>query len=221
MTIPAWTYATLAQALQDWPQNDNETYVANLPSIIGLGEIRLVRDLDLEIFNSENTAISFAIGSRVVLKPTNAIVVRNVGYIDPVLGYVPLKLRSHAYCKQYSPIVATQTTPIYYSDENPDSIYVVPTPNAILPLHFWSVTRPADLLTPIPGNVTSWLSVRVPDALFSACLMEAEHYMQADDRYEDFKTKYYQELLPAARYELRNLVKKGDYSPFEPAARSK
>jgi uncharacterized protein YeaO (DUF488 family) len=61
----------------------------------------------------------------------------------------------------------------------------------------------------------------VPDALFAACLMEAEHYTQADDRYADFKTKYYEELLPAARYELRQLQRAGDYSPFSPAARSK
>jgi hypothetical protein len=86
---------------------------------------------------------------------------------------------------------------------------------------FRSNTRPTDMLDPSTPNATSWLSVRVPDALFAAVLMEAEHYMQADDRYGDYKTKYYEELLPGARAELRQMQRSGDYSPFEPAARSK
>ena len=83
------------------------------------------------------------------------------------------------------------------------------------------MARPATSLDPDDPNATSWLSTRVPDALFAACLMESEHYTQADDRYGDYKTKYYEELLPAARFELRELRRNGDYSPFEPAARSK
>jgi hypothetical protein len=216
-----WTYATLEQALQDWPENDNETYIENLPNMIGLAELRLVRDLDLELFDRDDESITFAISSRIVPKPANAVAVRSVGYIDNTLGYVPLKLRTIEYCKQYAPLVATEATPIYYAEYNEDEIYVVPTPDVDLTVVFRSNMRPTVVLDPDDPTATSWLSTRVPDALFAACLMEAEHYMQADDRYGDYKTKYYEELLPAARYELRNLARNGDYSPFAPAARSK
>lgn len=221
MPALAFTYTTLLQALQDWPRNDNATYVANLPTMIGMGELRLVRDLDLEIFDTEDNSISLAIGSRLVLKPTAAIVVRSVGLVDPVTGYVALKQRSLDYLRAYAPIASAQSTPQFYAEYSPTQIYVVDTPSAIIPVNFHSVTRPADLLSSVTPGSTSWLSVRVSDALFAACLMEGEHYMQADDRYEDFKKKYYEELLPAARFELRQLRRSGDYSPFEPAARSK
>lgn len=216
-----WTYATLKQALQDWPDNDNVTYVANLPSLIGLGEIRLIKDLDLEIFDTIDETISFAIGSRLVLKPATSIVVRAVGYLDVVLGYTPLKQRSLDYLRAYSPLVSVQATPQFYAEYSPTQIYVVDTPNAIIQLSFHSMTRPADLLSSVTPDATSWLSVRVPEALLTACLMEADHYMQADDRYNDMKTKYYEEQLPAARYELRQLRRNGDYSPFSKSAESR
>lgn len=216
-----FTYNTLKTALQQWPENNNVIYVANIPNLIGLGELRLVRDLDLEIFDTEDTSISTAVGARIILKPTIAILVRSVGYVDPVSGYVPLKLRTYDYCKAYSPLIATQATPQFYAEWSPTQIYVVDTPNAILPLHYHIMGRPLDLLNSVTPDNTSWISVRVPDALLAACLMEAEHYMQADDRYADYKVKYYEELLPAARFELRQLRRSGDYSPFEPAARSR
>lgn len=216
-----WTYETLAEALQRWPENTNDLYIENLPNIIGLGELRLVRDLDLEIFDTEDDSILLTIGSRLVNKPANCLVVRDVGLIDLVLGYIPLKQRSLQFCKQYAPLIATTGTPQYYHENSPTQILVVDTPNAALVVHFHMMARPADLLDPADPSATSWLSTRVPDALFAACLMESEHYAQADDRYADFKTKYYEELLPAARYELRQLRRSGDYSPFEPAARSK
>lgn len=216
-----WTYETLAQALQDWPRNPNETYVANLPNMIGLAELRLVRDLDLEIFDTENELLLLTIGSRLVTKPAESLVVRAVGYVDPVTGYVPLKQRSLDFCKLYAPLSSVQASPQFYVEYSPTQLYVVDTPDAALPLHFHMMARPTDLLDPNAPAGTSWLSTRVADALFSACLMEGEHYMQADDRYEDYKKKYYEELLPAARYELRQLQRAGDYSPFNPAARSK
>jgi hypothetical protein len=216
-----WTYQTLEQALQDWPENDNEAYVENLPNMIGLGELRLVRDLDLGLFDQDDETQTFTIGSRIVTKPANAIVVRDVGYLDVTLGYTPLKLRSVEYCKQYAPLVATTGTPLYYAEYSESEIYVVPTPVADQTVVFRSNMRPTVMLDPDDPTATSWLSTRVPDALFAACLMEGEHYTQADDRYNDYKTKYYEELLPAARFELRNLARNGDYSPFAPAARSK
>lgn len=222
MPSQQWTFNTLKAAIQHWPENDsNERYNAHITDFIGLGELRLVRDLDLEIFDTEDTSISTAVGFRIILKPSTAILVRSVGYIDPVSGYVPLKLRAYDYCKAYSPLIATQGTPQFYAEWSPTQIYVVDTPNAILPLHFHIMGRPLDLLSASTPDSTSWLSVRVPDALLAACLMESEHYTQADDRYDDYKTKYYEELLPAARFELRQLRRSGDYSPFEPAARSR
>ena len=52
----AWTYTTLRQALLDWPveDEDSEEYVDNIDNLIGLGELRLVRDLNLSIFDVVN-----------------------------------------------------------------------------------------------------------------------------------------------------------------------
>jgi hypothetical protein len=191
--------------------------VADLDRIIGLGEVRLVRDLNLEIFDREDTSVSTTIGTREVGKPASNVQIRSVGII--VAGaYVPLEQRSRDFCRLYAPVVATQGVPQYYAELSSTQIYMVPTPDAVYPVHYRHVARPADSLNSAAPTATSWLSTNVPDALFAACLMESEHYLKADDRYEDMKKKYYEELLPVARAELRQSIRRGDYNPFQRSA---
>ena len=215
----AWTYNTLVAALQAWPVDTDAAYIADLDRIIGLGEVRLVRDLNLEIFDREDSSVSTAAGTRETNKPASSVQIRSVGII--VAGaYVPLEQRSRDFCRMYAPTVATQGVPQYYAELSSSQIYLVPTPNAIYPVHYRHIARPTDSLSSSTPTAASWLSTNVPDALFAACLMEAEHYLKADDRYGDMKTKYYEELLPVARAELRQSIRRGDYNPFQPAARS-
>jgi hypothetical protein len=213
----AWTYNSLVAALQAWPSNSDTGYVADLDRIIGLGELRLVRDLNLEIFDREDTSITMTVGVRQVNKPANSVQIRSVGII--VNGeYFPLSQRSRDYCRLFAPSNATQGVPEYYAELSSTQIYVVLTPDSAYPVHYRYVARPLDSLNSGQPTATSWLSSNVPDALFAACLMEAEHYLKADDRYEDMKKKYYEELLPVARAELRQSIRRGDYNPFQRSA---
>jgi len=217
MPAVAWTYSSLHSALQAWPQSQNEEYVAALPTIIGLGERRLVRDLNLEIFDREDVQESTTPGSRLVAKPTNCVALRSVGLIVDG-AYQALELRSYDWCRMYAPDAAELGVPVYYAELREDEIYLVPTPDDAYPVAVRMVALPDDVLSPDAPDDTSWLASRVPDALFAACLMEAEHFLKADDRYGDFASKYHKEILPVARAELRGMIRGGDYSPFKPAA---
>jgi hypothetical protein len=215
----AWTYNSLRAALQSWPVNASTQYVADLDSIIGLGELRLVRDLNLEIFDRISVAASTVIGTRTIAKPTDAVILRTVA-LTVAGAYTPIERRSHDYCKLYAPDPTVQGIPLYWCDLNSTQILLVPTPSAVYATDIRYVARPADSLASGSPTASSWLATNVPDCLFAACLMEADHYIKADDRYADMKTKYYEELLPSARAELRQMIREGDYSPFKPAAKA-
>jgi hypothetical protein len=73
-----FTYTQLQQALQDWPVNSGTNYVANIPRFVELAELKLVRDLNLEIFDPIDTSAQITTGTVLVSKPTNLIVVRSI-----------------------------------------------------------------------------------------------------------------------------------------------
>lgn len=247
MPTLAWTWTTLRAALQAWPVDQSAAYVANLDTIIGAGELRLVRDLNLDIFDDVTTFVIEA-GDRIIEKPATLIVVRSLR-IGPETFFITteqddvlaiesggggllleeaeesedtrtsaLEHRSWDYCHEFAPDPVQQGRPRFYNELNERQWEAVPTADRRYGVLCHFVRRPADTLSTNSPNETSWLSRSVPDALFVACLMEAEHYLKADDRYADMRDKYYNELLPAARLELRALIKTGEYSPMRPSA---
>lgn len=247
MPTLAYTWTTLRTALQAWPVNSGDDYVAALDQIIGAGELRLVRDLNLEIFD-DTTTLVINEGDRFVAKPETCIAIRSVRlgpetfYLVTEIGDVialedetggvvsedavdasdtstsPVEQRSWDFCQEFAPDPVQLGTPRYYNEISSTQIEVVPTADDRYGVVLRFIRRPTDLLSTSTPNATSWLSRTVPDALFAACLMEAEHFLKADDRYQDFKSKYETELLPAARLELRALMRAGDYAPLRPAA---
>lgn len=211
----AWTYDTLFAALQAWPTDDSDQYVTEIPNIIGLGELRLVRDLNLDLFDISDDSQSTVAGTRTITKPSETIVIREIG-IEVDGAYVPLEKRSLTYCKMYAPDSSVQDQPEFWCEESPTEILLVPTPDAAYPVHQYANARPQDSLS-LSNQGPSWLSRCVPDALFASCLMEAEHFLKADDRYADYRAKY-QEIIQIARLELRSAIRNGDYSPLKAGA---
>lgn len=332
----AWTYATLLQALLDWPVEDenSEEYLRNVPNLIGLGELRLVRDLNLSIFDVVDESLLLDEGERLVTKPTTLVATRALrigqvissaaeqpadadsictsqivprtdgamaldgaavaggsvtftvarrvtvnellasegGLVITITGtdrngfpcseevvslgggrtafslelYLtvtavsarggdgqrriqvggavarggvvigrtwPLELRSKEFCQEYAPDRREVSIPVYFNEHSDTAWEIVDSADRDYAVICHHVARPQGLSSLTP-NASTWLSQTVPDALFAACLMEAEHYLKADDRYADYKSKYEGEHLPAARLELRNSIRLGDRGPF-------
>lgn len=215
--IAEFTYDSLFAALQAWPRDSDDDYLTNLPTIIDLGQLRLVRDLNLEAFDREDTTQSTVIGTREVAIAEDCVTLRDVGII--VAGsYVGLEKRSRQYCRMYAP-TTTQARPVYWYESTEEEIGMVPNPDAVYVVVQHCNKRPSDSLS-LSAQGPSWLSARAPDALFAACLAEAEQYLKADDRYADYIGKYNNELLPVARLELRAKIRSGDYAPIRGAAQT-
>lgn len=213
--MPGFTYAQLLAALQAWPEDDADEFVANIPRIIELGETRVLRELNLDLFDVVDNAVATVAGTRTVNKPANTVSVRSIRGISAGAGF-SIEKRSLDFCKSYAPSVTPQAKPKYWADYSDTQAYLVPTPDAIYTLEQHVVKRPNGLSA---SNTTTWIGTNCGDLLFAACLMESEHFLKADDRYADMQKKYYGELLPSARAELRNHIRNGDYTPVKPAAK--
>lgn len=285
--MQGFNYSELYSALQVWPFKASAAYLASLNRIIYLGELRLVIDMDLELFDV-NDSVTIAQGDSTVAKPNQSqpitftapiaenatsatlaadwagttgpyiltfsdneiqsvtltdgettatwplpmaasvtanatvnpqmLVERNLWVVyDKGDGQGPaprtMVKRSWDFLTMYS--LAAQGQPKYFADQGTSEWTFGPAAdaNASAILRRY-IQRPPSIV--VAQN--TWLGDNVGQCLFVACLMEAEHWLKADDRYADWKSKYYEELLPNARGEIMIAARSGSYSPLQPIA---
>lgn len=203
MTALQYNYSTLAASLADWPEDDDADFGLAIPNIIRMGEIKLTRDLDLEIFEVDDVT-PIVSGVATIAKLANMVVARTLEYTNGG-EFVQLDQRTVDYVRQYGAAKAAGN-PLYYAELNETQWIVAPTPNFSSSLRVRLVRRAAGLDAASPAT-TSWLSVNMADLLFWSCLMEAHEYLKNDPKFKDIEAKY-NRRLPAAASEVGTLRKK-------------
>ena len=176
------TYSFLTTDLINTTENDSTEFADQIPYFIEKAEIRLTKDLDdfgLDVF----TTITLSASNPTVSLPSGTRVVRNVNYTTSasttgVSAGVKVNLlqRTYEYAIDYFPYASASTgVPRYYSRKNNTSIYIVPTPTSTLSGEIQTVSRPAALTS---ANPTNYFSEFCYDALFYACMIEANRFMK-------------------------------------------
>ncbi len=198
-----YTYETLAAAMQNWPEDDDADFVAAIPELIGHGELKLTRELDLEIFEVDDTA-TISSGVATITKPANMVAPRTLAFTQASI-YDELEQRTVDYVRQYG-ATAAAGRPKYYAELNETQWIVAPTPNFSGTLNVRLIRRATGLDSGTPAG-TSFLSVRFPDLLLWACLISAAVYLKGDTKYAQLVRDYSQKL-PVAAAEVGVLRKK-------------
>lgn len=195
------TYTTLKTQLQRHLGDTGTPLSDQLDTIIGLGELKCLRDIDLEIFDAVDDAITFTASTSLVTKPTGYVATR---LLRTSASAQPLLPRSREYLIDYWPDLTQTGTTLFYADLNETQWRVVPTPSATSVGSCTFIKRP----TGLSGTAdTTWLSTNVADLLLSACLCSAERFIQADERLPLWNETYTAQLT-AAKFEFRGLIRK-------------
>lgn len=205
----SFDYDSLVDAIQSTTEDHGSEFLANIPRIIALAEDRVLRDLDLEIFDVTSTS-TFNAGSPWVGKPSDLVALRYMQYSGPA-GLVTLVPKSMAYVTTYWPVESTlTTTPKYYAEYSETNWFIAGTPQNASPLTIRYIRRPTGLSA---ANPTTWLSTHVADALFYACLVASEQFLKADERIAVWGGDY-TDRLGKAKEELRRTTRI-DYQPMD------
>jgi hypothetical protein len=200
--MASYTYAELKDNLQAMVDDDSSELQDSLDNIIALGELRLLRDLPLAIFDKIET-LAFTPGSTTLTKPAGTVATRNMFFINGAGVLTHLEPRDLAYCYDYGPSPATTTpSPRFYADQDEDSWYIAGTPSAASVVKARLTIRPEGLSS---TNTATWLSTNVGDLLLMACLVETEAFIKADERIAVWKTNN-GERLGAARREMKDSI---------------
>ena len=171
------TYGELKQAIQDYTENDETTFVNNLPLFIRLAEERILKSVQLNLFQ-KNQAGTMTTGNQYLAAPSDFLAPFSLS-ID-VSGDAEFPLfKDLDFVQTYTPDPTTTGQPRYYAQFDVDNFILAPTPDANYTVDIHYLYRPASL-TAGSDSGTSWLSTNAEIALLYGSLVEAYTFMKGD-----------------------------------------
>ena len=158
----SWTYTTLKSAIQDYTQNTESTFVADLGTMIQQAEDRIVKSVELPNFR-KNVTGSLTSGSQYLTAPDDYLYPFSLAVLDSDSDYSYLLNTDVSFIREAYPSASTTGVPKHYAQFDDNSFIVGPTPNANLnvELHYYYV--PESITAASSG--TTWLGTNAPELL--------------------------------------------------------
>jgi len=173
----SFTYDELKQAIQDYTENTETTFVNNLDIFIKNAEERILKIAQLEVFR-KNQSGNLTASNQYLALPSDylapfSLSITNGSSKDFIL------FKDVNFVQSFNPNAATTGVPRYYAQFDIDNFILGPTPdsNYAVELHYFY--RPLSL-TAGAGGATTWLSVNASVALLYGCLIEAYTFMKGE-----------------------------------------
>jgi hypothetical protein len=187
------TYGELKQAIQDYTENDEAGFVANLPLFIRLSEERILKNVQLSLFRKNATATTTP-SYQYIKVPSDFLAPFSLSFtgIDGDKFFVEFK--DPSFVQTYTPDPTTTGEPQYYCQFDVDNFLLGPTPDAAYTAELHYFYRPQSL-TELNDNQTSWLSENAEMALLYGALIEAYIYMKGEQDIMAMYNSRFQESL--------------------------
>ena len=173
----SFTYAQLKQAIQDYTENDETSFVNNLPLFIRLAEERILKGVQLNLFQ-KNQFGNMTSGNEYLASPSDFLAPFSLS-IDVSGSKEFLLFKDLDFVQTYTPDATTTGQPKYYAQFDVDNFIIAPTPDANYTVDIHYLYRPASITVGAEDG-TTWLSENAELALLYACLIEAYIYMKGD-----------------------------------------
>ena len=171
------TFSELKSAIQDYTENDETTFVNNLPLFIRLAEERILKSVQLNLFQ-KNQSGTMTNGNQFLAAPSDFLAPFSLS-IDVSSAKEFLLFKDLDFVQTYTPNSATTGQPIYYAQFDVDNFILAPTPNSNYTVDIHYLFRPASI-TAGADSGTSWLSENAEITLLYGSLVEAYTYMKGD-----------------------------------------
>ena len=188
----SWTFTTLKNAIQDYTQNTESTFVNNLNNFIITTEERILKQVDLDYFR-KNVTGTMSTGNKFLQVPDDYLASFSLQITTAGSEGYLLK-KDVSFIREYTPAATTTGLPKYYARFDVDNFIVAPTPNSNYAIELHYYYRPTSL-TAGSDSGTTWLSTNAPYALLYGSLVEAYNYMKGEpDVIQNYNGLYMQYL---------------------------
>jgi len=184
----AFTYTTLKQAIQDYTESSETSFVSNLPIIVKQAEERILKSVQLPVFRKNVTGATSS-GNKYLAVPSDYLSSYSLAIDNS--GYEYLIFKDTNFIREAYPVDSTQGAPKVYSVFDVDYFLLGPTPDATYNVELHYFYRP----TSIVDAGTSWLGDNAENALLYGCLLEAYTYLKGDADLMQLYAQRYSEAL--------------------------
>ena len=173
----SFTYAQLKQAIQDYTENNESSFVANLPLFIRVAEERILKTIQLSLFR-KNVSAAVTSGNKYLACPSDFLAPLSLSYTNSgAQSFIDYK--DVSYIQEINPNPSTTGTPKYYGQFDVDNFILAPTPSSSFAVELHYFYRPASL-TAGSESGTTWLSENATLSMLYGSLVEAYIYMKGE-----------------------------------------
>jgi hypothetical protein len=189
-------YSELVQAIQDYTQNEETSFVSNIPTFVQQAEERINRSIMLPELRKNATATMTA-GNKYVARPSDFLSVFSFAVIDAAGDTTYLLDKDVSFIREAYPSSGTQAIPKYYAqfdgdyDTDEGNFILGPTPDANYDVELHYYYDPPSIVT----SGTSWYGDNAEAALLYGSLIEAYTYMKGENDLVGLYTQRYNESM--------------------------
>ena len=190
-------YTQLSTAIQDYTQNYETDFVANIPTFVEQAEQRIYNNVQLPSLR-KNVTGNCTSGNKYLACPEDYLASYSLAVVDALGNYEYLLNKDVNFIRQAYPNPSSTGIPKYYAIfgsrlDNPDELSFIlgPTPddNYVAELHYYYY--PESIVT---AN-TSWLGDNFDSVLLYGSLVEAYTFMKGEPDLMAFYNQKYTEAL--------------------------
>jgi hypothetical protein len=174
----SFTYGELKQAVQDFLESSETALVNNLPIFIRMTEERILKGVQLSLFQKNATAATTA-DNQYLPVPSDFLAPMALSLRGADDDKVFVEFKDLSFVQTYTPDPATTGTPRYYAQFDNEYFLLGPTPDAAYTAQLQYLYRPASL-TAGADSGTTWLSENAELAMLYGTLVEANTFIKGD-----------------------------------------
>jgi hypothetical protein len=174
-------YSELSQALQDYLETQETSFVSNIPNFVRQAEQRIYRSVQIPELRKNVTA-STTSGNQYLARPSDFLSVFSLAVVNGSGDYSYLYDKDVNFIREAYPSSSTSGLPKYYAQFDGDQVgtegnfILGPTPNGTYTVELHYYYDPPSIV----ATGTSWLGTNAEAALLYGALIEGYTYLKGD-----------------------------------------
>jgi len=183
-------YSELVQAIQDYTENDETTFVNQIPRFVKQTEERIARAVLVPNLR-RNVTGTLTASNRFLSTPSDFLAVFSIAVIDGDGNYSYLLNKDVNFIREAFGDTATEGEPVYYGLFDDGSFIVGPTPDQAYNVQLHYYYQPESIV----DAGTSWYGDNAESALLYGCLLEAYTFMKGESDLINLYAERYSEAM--------------------------
>lgn len=198
-------YAALNQAIQDYCENTETSFVNNIPTFVKQAEYRIYRNVNLPA-NYTVATVTTTSSNKFLSAPADFLIQSELK-ITSGSDKIPLIIKDQSFIRQAYPDESSTGLPKYYGLFDNDSFILGPTPDAAYSVEVYYYKIPTSIVT----AGTTWLGDYADEVLLYGSLVEAYTYMKGDQDMLVLYQQRYNEALVALKLQAEGRMTIDEY----------